>query len=118
MKVKLDSWLHRGRGKERYNMYSVRVTDIPTRDEDENGDWTVHSGGRSKVEAEIFAEVFQHYIDAFPGAEDRVRQAANSSADGDDVPLVEHGYLVGLEDDDVRALAEWRKLSARTRNGE
>jgi hypothetical protein len=75
-------------------------------------------GGRSKVEAEIFAEVFQHYIDTFPGAEERLRQAANSEFDGDDVPLVEHGYLGGLDDDDVRALAEWRKLSAKTRNGE
>ena len=98
MKVNIESWLHRGRGKERWHVYAVTVTDIPTRDEDEFDSWTVHGGGRSKVQAEIYGEVFQHYIDTFPGAEDRLRQAANSSFDGDDVPLVENKYLGGLND--------------------
>jgi hypothetical protein len=96
MKVKVKSWFQRGRGKQRWNEYAVSVTDFPTSSEDDADYLRVIGGGRSKVEAEIFAEVFQHYIDTFPGAEERLRQAANSRFDGDDVPLVENQYY-GLE---------------------
>lgn len=92
MKVKLDSWLHRGRGKQKWNEYAVTVTDITTSGEDLFDFCCVHRWGRSKVEAEIYAEVFQHYIDTFPGAAERLRQAANPESDGADVPLVENSY--------------------------
>jgi len=80
MKVTITSWPD-GRGKRKWTDYVVGVEDIPISGDDDVEYLSVLGTGPSKAKAEIFAEVFQHYIDTFPGAEDRIRQAANALSD-------------------------------------
>lgn len=87
MKVNISSLLFRGRGKRMWNAYAAAVTDIQTSGKGEYDCVFVTGSKCSRVEAEIVAEVFQHYIDTFPGAEGRLRQAANAPFNAD-MPLV------------------------------
>src|SRR5579862_2654218 len=72
MRVNMIGWLNPGDPK-LMDGFAVEVTEIPC----ENDRFIVTAGvGDSHLAAEILAEVLQHYLDTFPGAGDRLCQAA------------------------------------------
>ena len=92
MKVRIEGALLGARGKETMK-YSVTVTGIPTFSERDRDFANLADEVPSREEAEIYAEVFQHYITNFPGAGHRLRQLANlpfeEEEEEEDVPPVE-----------------------------
>jgi|ERR1700678_475834 hypothetical protein len=84
MQVEIESWCPEGEA-DTGNAYFVMVTGIPTSNEHDRTSVPLVDGLSSREEAEIYAEVFRHYIATFPSAEHRLRQLANRySEDGAD----------------------------------
>jgi|HubBroStandDraft_4_1064222.scaffolds.fasta_scaffold03536_6 hypothetical protein len=83
MQVEIEAWVPEDSEEDTENSYFVMVTGIPTSKEHDDTSVPLVDGLSSREEAEIYAEVFRHYIATFPNAEHRLRQLANRYAENE-----------------------------------
>jgi hypothetical protein len=92
MEVVIGSWFDDESEEDKENVYFVMVDGIPTSNEHDDTSVPLVDRLSSREEAEIFAEVFRHYITTFPGAAHRMRQLADlpfEEEEDDPVPPIE-----------------------------
>jgi hypothetical protein len=105
MKVSIETWAPPGREGAEWTLYTVSVEFIPfPGDDDRVAGFTVLRPEYSKEVAELHAEVFKHYIETFPGAEQRLGQFCKLNLRPDEDGLIAGN--TGLEGIPVSVIKE------------